>query len=269
MNQAINILLIPLTAINLSMKNLSALLNLSILCIMPFFTSCNYLSKSKSEGFKVIHNHKGKSIPEYVKHYSYQHDTATLDSITFYSLTGVRTKVHKYYSTSPDSIFFLEKNKIQHIYIPQEMTYLLYDNYGFVQNIINNNDSSVTVFYNRSNKIKKFYKFKCNYTYYRNTYDSLNGKLLECYRDINDSIRTINDSIEVSFSTIDIKENIENYSIIMIELDKRGLAKKTYFQKSKNPKFKFKEENKRFIKVICDSIGCYSLSYNIILEDQQ
>ena len=128
--------------------------------------------------------------------------------------------------------------------------------------INNNKDSTNTIFYHNSKRIKTFMKFNSFEAYYYNTYDSAKQTLQSCFRHSYEDFKVVGDKLYVTPFFESKNEDISKYTFTLILLDHDGFVKNTYFQKGKNPRFVLPYEPKmKWIKVVCDSIGCYSLPF--------
>lgn len=202
----------------------------------------------------------GKLLYYEVNHYS--STNLTKDSVySFYPNNELLEKsFYSHDSLVKDCQYVDGKLKYMHDYknnIVYEFT-----SEGNVLLINNNKDSTNTIFYKNSKKVKTFMKFNHFEAYYHNTYDSVKQSLLRCFRHSYEDFKVEGDKLHVRPYFESKTEDISKYTFTIILLDKDGFVKNTYFQKGLNPHFILPYEPKmKWIKVVCDSIGCYSLPF--------
>lgn len=136
---------------------------------------------------------------------------------------------------------------------------------------VNKLKTNSTLNYSINKKIKNIEKFDDSLNlYYKNTYDTLSGQLLSCYRHLDEEIYIgKNDILTLYLKTNSKNDNVRNYNYILSLLDDEGNVVNTYSTNYTSDSIKLFLKNKKhsWIKTICDSEGCYSI--NVEFENQK
>ena len=145
-----------------------------------------------------------------------------------------------------------------------ELSIFVNDKLSFKENFV---DSNLFIYYPKGN-LKSFQKYNHEGVYYYNNYDSITGKIIKCYRDLNEEILINADSIKIKPYAKSIKDKLDNYVYYVAILNQSRKKTDTFICQKKIGVITFKNEKRmKWQKVICDSIGCYSLPVTIGIEN--
>ena len=159
------------------------------------------------------------------------------------------SEIHYYRKTSEIKNSF--NSKIEHLkYFKGVELYKYY----------NNVDSYSIVYFGGGKEIKEFRKFNYSGDYYLNEFDSISHHLIRCQRSIRQKYSIIGDSIFVTPYFECRRESLDNYTITYVILNSTGLVDRTFLI-DKKQKFFVLPNAKHYdmIKVVCDSVGCFSI----------
>ncbi len=144
-----------------------------------------------------------------------------------------------------------------------ELSLFINDEISYKENFI---DSNLYMYYPKG-KLKSFQKYNHEGVYYYNNYDSITGKLIKCYRDLNEEIWISEDSVNIKPYAKTVKDKLDNYKYFLIMSNKFNDKTDTIFPQKKVGIISFKNEKRmKWKKVVCDSIGCYSLPVTLGIE---
>ncbi|MDI1234399.1 MAG: hypothetical protein PSX81_08965 [bacterium] len=144
-----------------------------------------------------------------------------------------------------------------------ELLLFVNDEISYKENFI---DSNLYIYYPKG-KLKTYQKYNHEGVYYYNNYDSITGKIIKCYRDLNEDIWINEDSVKIKPFAKTPNDKLENYTYYVTVPKKISHKTDTFFLQKKNGVISFKNEKRmRWEKIICDSIGCYSLPVTLGIE---
>lgn len=229
--------------------------------LLFLINSCN--QTNRNEVHQVIVNlsqFKDSSIAYAINYYTldsnlidsqYVYDEKDNLKGVYYYLNGKETRLVRYSNTQKTGEFDYVNNILT-----------IFDEKGKIKRIDNLRDSTRSIYYSNSNKLKTFHIYDFRGAFYTNEYDSLSNKVSWSYRRTFDSFRIMKDTLILELGFPEHLLDIKLFHFKLDILDKKGRTIKSISTTGNNPIFMIPMNNKKHLewnKTICDSIGCFSI----------